>query len=236
MDENTAAGAKNVSMLADLAKKNEDAAKAQFALDGNTTNYLATLNAGRQQIIDHAIALGATADQAQAIADKVAAIPTDKEIKILADTSQAEQAIRDLDLFLGQHQGHVITYTTSTQKATGSADGNMFDHARAFASGGFPTGVYAGGAPLYKFAEPETRWEAFISGRAGEESRNRRIWAEAGRRLGVSPAGYAVGGGSAGTSATTVPVDIRVTGETDPQVFAAMAGQAVASRVRGVLR
>jgi TP901 family phage tail tape measure protein len=238
VDENTAAGAKNVSMLADLAKKNEDAAKAQFALDGNTTNYLATLNAGRQQIIDHAIALGATADQAQAIADKVAAIPTDKEIKILADTSQAEQAIRDLDLFLGQHQGHVITYTTSTQKATGSADGNMFDHARAFASGGFPTGVYAGGAPLYKFAEPETRWEAFISGRAGEETRNRRIWAEAGRRLGVSPAGYSIGGGgsSGATSSTEIPVNINVNGPTDLALAAAMAGNSVAIRVRGAMK
>ena len=62
-----------------------------------------------------------------------------------------------------------------------SANGNMFE----YANGGFGAGIYSGGTPLYKFAEPETGWEAFISGKPSERERNRQIWVDAGERLGV---------------------------------------------------
>ncbi|RLP69323.1 hypothetical protein D9V30_08430 [Mycetocola reblochoni] len=69
----------------------------------------------------------------------------------------------------------------------GSRNGNLFDggKAQAFANGGFPTGIYAGrpGA-IHKFAEPETGWEAYVSGRPGQEPRNRKILEEAAARLG----------------------------------------------------
>lgn len=72
--------------------------------------------------------------------------------------------------------------------------------AHAFASGGFPTGIYPGGRPLYKFAEPETGWEAFISGRRGQERRNLAIAAEATTRLqkqaGVNPSSQAFADGA----------------------------------------
>ena len=60
----------------------------------------------------------------------------------------------------------------------------------AFANGGMMgttgAGIYKGRpGGLYKFAEPETGWEAFISGKPGQERRNIEIWKEAGRRLGV---------------------------------------------------
>jgi hypothetical protein len=56
---------------------------------------------------------------------------------------------------------------------------------RSFANGGgFPTGIFAGGPPLIKFAEPETGWEAFISGRKGQEARNAKIAMDALARLG----------------------------------------------------
>jgi tetrahydromethanopterin S-methyltransferase subunit G len=71
-----------------------------------------------------------------------------------------------------------------------SANGNLFGSpgvAQAFANGGFPTGMYkAGPKALYKFAEPETRWEAFISGKPGQEDRNRAILGEAAERLGMA--------------------------------------------------
>ena len=58
-----------------------------------------------------------------------------------------------------------------------------------YANGGVrshvPTGIYPGGANILKFAEPETRWEAFVSGKRGEEERNRGILAEAAKRLGM---------------------------------------------------
>jgi len=101
LDQSTAAGSANAAMLADLAKKNEDAAKAQFTLDGNTDSYTATLTAGHDAIVAQAEALGATADQAQAIADNIAAIPTEKEIKLLVDSKDVAAALNTLDQLSG---------------------------------------------------------------------------------------------------------------------------------------
>jgi hypothetical protein len=71
--------------------------------------------------------------------------------------------------------------TQAGMKIAAGANGAM----HAYADGGFGSGVYSGGTPLYKFAEPETRWEAFISGKQGKERENQAIWVDAGRRLGM---------------------------------------------------
>lgn len=119
IDESTAAGASNAAMLADLAKKNEDAASAQFALDGSTDSYIATLTAGHQAVIDNAMALGATADQAQAIADQVAAIPSQKDVYVLVNTKDATAALNQIFDTLGPS---VIT-VTDPKKRKGFATG-----------------------------------------------------------------------------------------------------------------
>ncbi|KEP75770.1 hypothetical protein HR12_23465 [Microbacterium sp. SUBG005] len=50
-------------------------------------------------------------------------------------------------------------------------------------------GIYAGRAgSIHKFAEPETVWEAYISGKPDQRERNVGIWQETGRRLGVQAA------------------------------------------------
>lgn len=76
-----------------------------------------------------------------------------------------------------------------------SANGNLFAYANggiaSFDAGGFATGIYKGGAPIHKFAEPETGWEAYISGKASERDRNRQIWVETGNRLGINVWGSA---------------------------------------------
>lgn len=79
--------------------------------------------------------------------------------------------------------------------ALANANGGMYSYSgvRAFANGGVAEGMYSGGTPLYKFAEKETRWEAFISGRPGAEAWNRKVWADAGRRLGMDPSGASGG-------------------------------------------
>lgn len=103
-----------------------------------------------------------------------------------------------------------------------SANGNLFDQGRmqAFANGGFPTGIFPGGRPILKFAEPETGWEAFISGRKGQEARNAKIAMESLRRLGfpVIPVSALRGipafanGGFAGASSppSIAPASVRV--------------------------
>jgi tape measure domain-containing protein len=71
-----------------------------------------------------------------------------------------------------------------------SENGNLFNHntesIQAFANGGFPTGIYRGRpGGILKFAEENVNWEAFVSGKVGQEGRNRKIVMEAGRRLGM---------------------------------------------------
>jgi hypothetical protein len=75
------------------------------------------------------------------------------------------------------------------------ATGGLTDYVKgiAFASGGISEGIYRSMArPLYKFAEPETGWEAFISGRKGSEERNRGIVREAASRLGMNMGGVSI--------------------------------------------
>jgi TP901 family phage tail tape measure protein len=196
LDESTAAGSANAQMLSDLAAKGEDAAAKQFALDGNTQTYTASLAANRKAIYDAAVQMGATADKAQALADKVAAIPTEKEIKILADTTAAN---KEIDAFILGVNGKIAKVPVGTVIRPGqvgvNADGGMYNYQK-FADGGVATGIYAGRpGGIHKFAELETGWEAYISGKPGQNARNRSIWADAGARLGVpapSSGGFSV--------------------------------------------
>lgn len=70
------------------------------------------------------------------------------------------------------------------------ANGGM----RAFANGGVASGIYAARNPgIIKFAEPETHWETYISGKPGQESRNRELTLQTAKRLGMDLGG---GGGN----------------------------------------
>jgi TP901 family phage tail tape measure protein len=210
IDESTVAGSANAQMLADLAQKGEDAATKQFALDGNTTNYTKSLIDNRQAIYDAAIQMGATADAANALADKVAAIPTEKEIKILADTTVANAQI---DAFILGVNGKIAKVPVGTIIRPGqvgvNANGGMYDY-KKFADGGMASGIYAGRpGGIHKFAEPETVWEAYISGKPGQNARNRSIWAEAGQRLGI-------GSSTSNTNHATTNITNVINQVTDP--------------------
>lgn len=129
-------------------------------------------------------------------------IPPDKLTKLMVDRGFSQQQINNHIAALKSIDGSITTVLNVVQetfkvpgqkKADGGlvayADGGMFQHASGgiaeFANGGINPGIYSAGPPIIKFAEPETRWEAFISGKPGKEARNREVWVEAGRRLGV---------------------------------------------------
>lgn len=112
-------------------------------------------------------------------------------VNIGANTSSANAAIQRLS-------GRSVTVSVYPQMmyANGGmlafADGGLLERARpsiqAFADGGqprqnVPTGIYPGGRPILKFAEPETGWEAFVSGKRGQEYRNLAILRDAQVRL-----------------------------------------------------
>lgn len=110
---------------------------------------------------------------------KVMANGTIAMARVDADTSMAEAAIWRLA---------GTTISIGVQAMLKNAIGGMYSY-QEYANGGVrshvPTGIYPGGANILKFAEPETRWEAFVSGKRGEEERNRGILAEAAKRLGM---------------------------------------------------
>jgi hypothetical protein len=76
-----------------------------------------------------------------------------------------------------------------------SENGNLFDYAQGieqlqFENGGVDTGIYRGTqAAIHKFAEKDTIWEAYISGKPSQHDRNIAIWEATGDRLGVDRGG-----------------------------------------------
>ncbi|QRY40829.1 phage tail tape measure protein [Microbacterium hominis] len=117
LDLSTQAGRDNMGMLVDLSKKAQDAADAQFALDGNTGNYKATLEASRQALIDRAQQLGMNADQAQALADQIFRIPSQTEWNMIADTAAAQKQI---DTFIRDNNGRVIGLHVAANPSVGA--------------------------------------------------------------------------------------------------------------------
>jgi TP901 family phage tail tape measure protein len=101
LDETTEAGSENAAMLSDVAEKAQAAADAQFLLDQKTMSakdatdkYAATLADQRKAFEDSASAAGFNADQVQALADKVFALPDSATIQIVAQTADTEAALQ----------------------------------------------------------------------------------------------------------------------------------------------
>lgn len=193
LDITTAAGAANKEMLVGLSQDAWDAAAAQLQLDGDTAAFTSTLEAQRQKLYDAAKAMGASDEEAGYLRDTLLAMPPDRTIRVLADTSSANANLNSL---LGRLNEAVRTHFNipvstvgvgTVLKPPGSAAGDFFSHSpTGFAAGGFPSGIYSGTAgSIHKFAEPWLPWESYISGDPGRRDRNVGIWEKTGEKLGV---------------------------------------------------
>jgi TP901 family phage tail tape measure protein len=216
LDEGTQAGRDNEAALDAIAKGALNNAAALLEQTGSQEQANGAISAGRQALIDALAQFGITGSAAEQYANQLGLIPTTITTTASFDPSKADAQI---DMFLGRHQGHVITFNTSTQGVVGkiNANGGFYDYskAKAFASGGIATGIYAGrpGA-IYKFAEPETKWESFISGKPSEHARNVGIWEQTGARLGMQAAPLAYAGSPALTPAVSLD-GMRIQGTLD---------------------
>lgn len=197
LDANTVEGSKNRDMLAGLAADSQAAAQALYeqeiktiGAEQATENYRARLEQGREAIYNTALALTGSEEAAQALTDAIHQMPSEKEIQILMDTATAESRLADLT------RGRTVTVSVQManlpsqgsilqQSLRGSATAGADGFIEAYADGGISTGIYRGGKPIHKFAEPETVWEAYISGKPDQRERNRQIWVETGNRLDV---------------------------------------------------
>lgn len=205
LDISTEAGRETGRAMLETAQATNDYAAAVKASGGSTEEVQGILEAGRQKIIATRTALGESADAAQVYADKLIATP--QAIQTQVSLAGIQQANHDLDTYLGRLNSIPSVVSTEVRQFQAliykdpaslyeNADGGMYAYAdggmntytqmMAFANGGgIETGIYTGGRPIHKFAEPETLWEAYISGKPSERDRNRQIWVESGERLGA---------------------------------------------------
>jgi TP901 family phage tail tape measure protein len=170
--DNTVAGSANAAMLADVAGKAISAADAQFKVDQQTMSakdaadkYAGTLAAQRQAFIDSALAAGYNADEVYQLADQVFRLPTQKEIDIIADTSQALRTIEDFKLRYGTIRGTIVYRATREGPAGDGAIGG-------YATGGRVRGpgTSTSDSVIARLSRDEHVWTAAeVAGAGGHE-------------------------------------------------------------------
>ncbi len=196
-DITSEAGRKNEAALDAVAEATNQAAASVYIATGEQSAMNAKLEEGRQKLVDILAPYFSTRDAAAAYVDQLNLISPEKVTKFVADTKDARANIDAYIAALSAVQPVVGTVLQITERVTrqltdANADGGLYAYAdggiAAYADGGFASGIYKGGTPIHKFAEPETIWEAYISGKPDQRDRNRQIWQETGRRLGMDGA------------------------------------------------
>lgn len=208
--DGTKSGDDFAAMLDDLATDYQRQIETTEQLTGSERKTMQAYRESRQSLIEVATQLGMTKAEAKEYADQVLGTPAMVKTLFDAQTGQAEtdairlrerleEAARDrqarIDITVQYHGGNV-------PRGLQEADGGIV---QAYADGGFSaSGTYVHRVPQLRqgggtvqWNEPETGWEAYISGKPGMLARNRDVWTEAGRRLGLLES---IGSGGGGTT------------------------------------
>ncbi|WP_203138418.1 hypothetical protein [Microbacterium sp. JZ31] len=181
-------------MFAELAGKAQEAAEAQYALDGNTEAYRQTLEASRQSLIDRITDLTGNGDAATALADEIFKIPTETQWKAIADTNEALRRAAAFQEYLNNLHAPTLDIGITTdgiprnleRGSDNNATVNLYVGGKplAFSACGWALGIYpytSGG--IHKFAEEFD--EAYITLDPKHRNRNLAIHEEVGFRLGA---------------------------------------------------
>jgi tape measure domain-containing protein len=201
LDTTTESGRENKQALDNIAVAAEQNAVAILKNKGSQEQANQAIADGRQKLIDMLGQFGITGAAADGYADKLGLIPRDVGTNLHSNAMTAAGDVtyfkNQLDSISSTKYVNIIVQTSGLGAgynhlgitATGGIYGKAFANGgmTAFASGGtLPSGMYKGGGyGLIKFAEKETNWEAYISGRFGQEDRNRQILMAAAARLGM---------------------------------------------------
>lgn len=207
LDINTEAGRENEASLDAIARKALDAAAALYDETGSQDLATQAIQNGRQALIDQLAQYGITGPAAEDYANKLGLIPSNVTTSIaLNGVDEATEKVQGLYWLLrNPPQPGDIGYGT-VLAGTGNFRGNLYaGGVQAFASGGFPSGIYAGRqGGIHKFAESEmgVPWETYISGRAQDRARNIGLWQRTGDLLGAWRTAPAVSYSRAASSQT----------------------------------
>ena len=179
----TEEGRENQSALDDIAASANAHAAAVYEETGAMEDVTAALAAGREKYIEVGVSMGLSRDQAIKYADALIATPDAVRTEVeLVGVESARARLASLASLYRAGSGVSLRAVVQAD-SVGRENGGIEE----YADGGMREGIYRGRpGGILKFAEENVPWEAFISGKPGQEARNRRIWADAGNRLGVS--------------------------------------------------
>lgn len=196
----------------DFSGTEDGANDAAEAVEGYTGALSEVPESIRNPWIEARNAKPATSD-VQRFTDTLHNVPGSVTARVNADTSAAQSAV---DRFVYRNSGRVIAMSIVATRKTAVADGGSFVPPRALADGGgydrFGNYVprepmIARGGRMIQWAEPETHWETYISGKPSKRQRNIDLWWETGRMLGVV---QRADGGIDGPRVSSAPPQIRV--------------------------
>jgi hypothetical protein len=120
IDLNTEAGAKNFTLLNQLATANENVAEALIKQGGSSDEATASLQKGAQAIDDLAKKSGFSDKQIQQLNMDLYGVPTVKQITFTANTSPALQALNGLIQRIDSSSGTVQIYGVGGGRALGA--------------------------------------------------------------------------------------------------------------------
>lgn len=208
--DGTASGDEFAGLLDDLATSYQEQVNATADLTGSQRKTMEVYRESKAELIKVAEQLGLTKEEARKYAREVLGTP--EIVRTYFETPGLQAANTEVQTYASSLEGlprrvqtEIITVRSEEWRSGGNrgsgtpqANGGI---RQAFADGGLTgSGQYVarvpqimrGGADV-RWAELETGWEAYISGKPGMGERNRAVWAEAGRRLGMGGGGGAVG-------------------------------------------
>jgi tape measure domain-containing protein len=225
LDLNTEQGRANEASLDALAEAALNRSAALLEETGDQEGATAAVAAGREALINQLAQYGITGAEAEAYADKLGLIPANVDTAVNIYTSDAQRRLDAIRNTLDQISARGLTLGAPGTYGSNNENGGMWNKGiREFANGGFPSGVYAGGQNIHKFAETGLAWETYISPKPGREKENIGYALESLSRLGYD--GYSQGGRSgpvAGSSSRT-EINMNVTGD-EPRTAAEMVYQ-----------
>lgn len=195
----TKSGDDFAAMLDGLAQDYQAQIDATAELTGSQKKTKQAYWDARKALVDVADQLGMTREEARKYAKQILGTPKMIKTHFEVDKTAAEQSLDVLTARLKSiaenkwyaHVGVRAPTVSDMGPNIVQADGGIV---QAYANGGIAAdGSYVDRVPQIasgkdiRWAEPTTGWEAYISGKPGMEARNKDVWLEAGRRLGVVP-------------------------------------------------
>jgi chromosome segregation ATPase len=235
--EGTETGDEFAAMLDGLAQDYLKQIETTERLTGSERKTMQAYREARQSLKEVATQLGMNDKEADKYIKTILGTPKDARTRFDADTAEARAKIEALQRAIEEAARNrraridvtVAMHRSGRQTIGGlqEADGGIV---QAYAGGGIVDRVpqlrQGGGAIVWN--EPETGWEAYISGKPSMAARNRQVWLESGRRLGFlgGHGGGGRGGGQTSLSLAglTLRADVEGLGEVMFTVAEEVAG------------